>query len=194
VIFFVCGIWIGEAYALNFDEAFSAYNPVVYYRMMTKLQNSPFMWATPEMWYQIRDARAEFGFGALSLVMAGGSYIALGPTAAVKCLGMGATKSRVAAKAFQLHSHRGEVEEWWQKMRDESERNQTESFYRPSRKLKRAVENNVEAEASSVLVRGEDVGVCILCLDLGSWLGGFGPRMKLQTARALAAETQISQI
>ena len=116
-VFFVCGMWVGEAYVISFETAVS-YNPLVYYQMMSRLQNSPFMWITPELWYGIRDAKMEFSMGALALVGSTGAYLAIGPGMAAKCLGLAAHKSRIANKAFELSSQRGELEQWMQRLRE----------------------------------------------------------------------------
>ena len=112
-VFFVFGVWVGEAYVISFEAAVS-YNPIVYYQMMSRLQSSPFMWVTPELWYGIRDAKMEFSMGALALVGSTGAYFVVGPSMAVKCLGLAAHKSRIANKAFELSSKHSEREQWGQ--------------------------------------------------------------------------------
>ena len=52
--------------------------------------------------------------GALALVGSTVAYFAVGPSMAVKCLGLAAHKSRIANKAFELSSKHGEREQWEQ--------------------------------------------------------------------------------
>ena len=79
--------------------------------MMSIMQTSPFMWATPELWYQLKDSKAEFAAGILTTLVAGGAYSIIGPAAAIKCIGFGATKSRLAAKALKLINNRNEPQQ-----------------------------------------------------------------------------------
>ena len=97
-VFFCVGVWVGEAYVLSFEQA-ASYNPLVYYQMMSRLQNSPFMWATPELWYTLRDGKVEFGVGAAASLGAGVAYLFVGPAGALRILTLAAPKSRLAAKA-----------------------------------------------------------------------------------------------
>ena len=102
-VFFILGVWVGEAHALSFEMAMS-YNPLVYYQLMSKMQSSPYMWLTPDLWYSIRDAKSEFAIGTLSLCAASGAYWIVGPAGALKCLGVAAGRSRLAARALELVS------------------------------------------------------------------------------------------
>ena len=107
VVCFTIGVWLGEAYVLSFEASVS-YNPFVYYQMMSIMQNSPFMWATPELWYQLKDSKSEFAAGVITAMVAGSAYSIVGPAAAIKCLGFGATKSRLAAKALKMFNNSSE--------------------------------------------------------------------------------------
>ena len=102
-VFFCVGVWIGEAYVLSFEQAVS-YNPLVYYQMMSRLQNSPYMWATPEFWYTLRDSKVEFGVGAAASLGAGVAYLCGGPVGALRILTLAAPKSRLAAKAVDRYN------------------------------------------------------------------------------------------
>ena len=102
-VFFCVGVWVGEAYVLSFEQA-ASYNPLVYYQMMSRLQNSPFMWATPELWYTLRDGKVEFGVGAVASIGAGVAYLFVGPAGALRILTLAAPKSRLAAKAVDKYN------------------------------------------------------------------------------------------
>ena len=102
-VFFILGVWVGEAHALSFEMAMS-YNPLVYYQLMSKMQGSPYMWLTPDLWYSIRDAKSEFAIGTLSLCAASGAYWIVGPVGALKCLGLAAGRSRLSARVLELVS------------------------------------------------------------------------------------------
>ena len=102
-VFFCIGVWIGEAYVLSFEQSVS-YNPLVYYQMMSRLQNSPFLWATPELWYTLRDSKVEFGVGAAASLGAGVAYLYGGPLGALRILTLAAPKSRLAAKAVDKYN------------------------------------------------------------------------------------------
>jgi len=143
-VFFLLGVWVGEAHALSFEMALS-YNPLVYYQLMSKIQNSPYMWLTPELWYSIRDAKTEFAIGTISLCAASGAYWVVGPAAALKCLGAAAGRSRLAAKALELASEEA----------GRSERNSIQSLATPRRRA--TIEN-----------QSQNLGTCVEIVSAGN--------------------------